>query len=74
MDGKWVNWFNKPDRTTIIVKSEAYETGALLVLDYFEKWEKDYPEEEVVAGKEYYLEDTYILDFEFSLRKFAVNV
>ena len=68
-DGQWVNWFSKPTRESEVVEFAAYKKGAMLVIGRYEKWDKDYPEEEVVAGVEYYIETTYILDFEFGLRK-----
>ena len=75
VDGQWLDWFDSVNMGKFfLVKGEVYESGASMELGSYEKWDEDYPEEEVVAGVEYYFETIYILDFEFGIRKFSINV
>lgn len=70
LEAQWVNWFNKPYREYRLVKFELYDDdGAMMVLGTDKKWDGFIPSSwEIVAGKEYYVESSYFLDFEFGVR------
>lgn len=73
-DGKWVDWHKDKEEPAFLVSGDVYDSGATMVSAFYQTWDKDYTADGVVAGKEYYIETSYILDFEFGIRKVEVNV
>lgn len=73
-DGKWVDWHKVKEEPFFFVSGDVYESGATMVVANWRIWPFDYPNDGIVAGKAYYVEQTYILDFEFGIRKVKVNV
>lgn len=74
VDGRWLSWIDREREEINVVKSEIYDTGAMLVISFLEEWKYDDPEEEIVGGQEYYVEGSYLLDFEFGLRKVKYRI
>ena len=69
IDGKWVNWCKE-----YCEKIEVYDTGAMQVTVWPRIFDQDYPDWEVIAGREYYQENTYWIDFEFGTRKLQAKL
>ena len=70
INSRWVDWCEKPECRNL----EIYDSGARQEQVIFLSWDKSYPKEEIVKNQEYYIERTYLLDFEFGKRTADVKV
>ena len=64
IDSRWKDWCRKPKCRNL----EIYDSGARQEQEFFFSWDESYPKQEVVKNQEYYIERTYLLDFEFGKR------
>ena len=69
IDSRWLDWC-KEDCTIL----DIYESGAKQEQKFWFFWDKSFPKEGIRKTKNYYIESTYLLDFEFGKRTVDIKV
>ena len=64
LDGQWINWCKANCKDFEVYASSAKQSNGDT-----RSWPTSDPNQEIEASRKYYLEDTYLLDFEFGWRE-----
>ena len=71
VDSRWTDWCEGSSNEC---SEEVYESGAKLTQKFFYSYDKNFPKQEIIKNVKYYVEMTYLLDFEFGKRTVDVKV